>query len=94
MHFVLEIDTRTPHFGETAAAERAGIVALLRAAAQEIGSGAAPTPLRDGGGHVVGRYTFGEGMINGPGEGFDKTHRSLPPVLLGGSLAPKSEQEG
>jgi hypothetical protein len=87
-HFTLTIHTRTGHFGETSAAERAGIAQLLHQAAQEIGSGRAPSPLKDGGGHVVGHYEFGPGMICGPGPGFDETHWKVPSVLNGGAIAP------
>jgi hypothetical protein len=44
---------------DTNAAERHGIARLLHLAAQEIQSGASPTPLKDTGGHVVGHYAFG-----------------------------------
>jgi hypothetical protein len=54
-HFTLTIHTRTGHFGETVAAERDGIASILHQAAQQIGSGAAATPLKDTGGHIVGR---------------------------------------
>jgi hypothetical protein len=91
-HFILRIHTRTGHFGETAAAERDGIVSILRQAAQQIGSGAAATPLKDTGGHIVGEYEFGPGLINGPGAGFDQTHRNVPSVLAGGSVAAPSPQ--
>jgi len=87
-HFSLTIHIRTGHFGETDAAERAGVARLLHLAAQEIGSGAAPTPLKDGGGHVIGSYEFGPGMICGPGKGFDETYRSVPSLYLGGSVPP------
>jgi hypothetical protein len=86
-HFVLRIHVRTGHFGESSMAERHGIAAILRQAAQEIGSGAPATPLKDTGGHVIGEYEFGPGMINGPGAGFDQTHRSVPPVNRGGRVA-------
>jgi hypothetical protein len=39
-HFTLTIDVRTGHFGETAAAERNGIAAILHTAAQQIGRSA------------------------------------------------------
>jgi hypothetical protein len=86
LHFVLRIHVRTPHFGETEAGERAGIARLLHQAAQEIQSGAPATHLRDSGGHVVGDYEFGPGMLAGPGPGFDKTHRSVPPASMGGKI--------
>jgi hypothetical protein len=86
-HFVLRIHVRTGHFGETANAERHGIAALLHQAAQQIGSGAPATPLKDGGGHVIGDYEFGPGMLNGPGAGFDQTHYRVPPVNWGGKIS-------
>jgi hypothetical protein len=86
-HFTLTIHTRTGHFGESAAQERAGIARLLHQAAQEIGSSAPPTPLKDGGGHEVGSYEFGPGMICGPGAGFDATYRNVPSVLYGGEIS-------
>jgi hypothetical protein len=84
--FTLTIHTRTGHFGETPAAERHGVARLLQQAIQEIMSGGAPSPLKDSGGHVVGHYEFGPGMISGPGEGFDRTNRNVPPVLQGGQV--------
>ena len=57
-HFVLTIDFRTGFFGETAAAERQAIATLLHQAAQQIGSSAPPSPLKDSGGHEIGRYEF------------------------------------
>lgn len=88
-HFVLTIHTRTGHFGETASAERNGIASLLHTAAQQIGSGAAPTPIKDSGGHVIGHYEFGPGMISGPGPGFEQTNRNVPPERLGGKTRPE-----
>ncbi|MEK9281186.1 hypothetical protein MTR72_16450 [Bradyrhizobium sp. ISRA442] len=84
--FTLRIHTRTGHFGETSMAERLGVASLLRSAASEIASGAPATPIKDGGGHIVAEYEFGPAMINGPGEGFDDTHRNIPPVGMGGAL--------
>jgi hypothetical protein len=86
-HFVFTIHTRTGHFGESAAAERQAIVGLLRQAAQQIGSASPASPLKDSGGHEIGSYEFGSGMINGPGEGFDQTYRNLPSVLHGGRIS-------
>jgi hypothetical protein len=85
-HFVLTIHTRTGHFGETAAQERGGIARLLHLATQEIQSGAAPTPLKDAGGHIVGHYEWGPGMINGPGAGFDHLNRNVPSIQQGGKI--------
>jgi hypothetical protein len=85
-HFTLTIHTRTGHFGETGATERAGVVDILRQAAQQIGAATSPTPLKDSGGHEIGRYEFGPGMICGPGAGFDETHRNVPSVLHGGKI--------
>lgn len=84
--FTLTIDVRTGHFGETATSERHGVARLLHQAAQEIMSGGAPSPLKDSGGHVIGHYEFGPGMINGPGEGFDRANRNVPSVLHGGEI--------
>lgn len=84
--FTLVINARTQHFGETATAERHGIARLLNQAAQEIMSGGAPSPLKDSGGHVIGSYSFGAGMICGPGEGFDRTNHNVPSILHGGEI--------
>jgi hypothetical protein len=85
-HFTLTIHTRTGHFGETATAERAGIADILRKAAQQIGSASPVAPLKDTGGHEVGSYEFGPGMICGPGAGFDETHRNVRSVMHGGRI--------
>jgi hypothetical protein len=42
---------------------------------------------------VIGRYEFGEGMIHGPGEGFDRTHMNVPPTILGGVLPARPGSE-
>jgi hypothetical protein len=88
-HFVLTVDIRTGYFGETAATERQAIAALLHQAAQQIGSSKPPSALKDSGGHEIGRYEFGPGMICGPGEGFDETYRNVPSVLRGGQITLK-----
>jgi hypothetical protein len=93
-HFILRIDTRTGHFGETEAAERTGIADILRQAAQQIGSASKPAPLKDSGGHEVGLYEFGPGMICGPGKGFDETHRNVPSVLHGGKIGGPKDNAG
>ena len=82
-HFTLRIHVRTGHFGSTEHAERCGIAYLLQQAAQKIQSSApdsAPSAhLVDSGGHVIGDYSFGVGMLCGPGPGFDQTHVNLQP---------------
>ncbi|MHC2536008.1 hypothetical protein [Bradyrhizobium diazoefficiens] len=86
-HFHLLIHTRTGHFGETSMSERQAVADLLRRAAQEIASGAPAAPLKCSGGHVVGDYEFGPGMVNGDGK-IDRTHMQTPPTHAGvhGSL--------
>jgi hypothetical protein len=32
-------------------------------------------------------------MINGPGEGYDRTHINVPPTILGGVLPPRPGSE-
>jgi hypothetical protein len=84
-HFTLTIHTRTQPFGDTAHAERAAIAHYLQQAAQQIQSGAPPTPLIDRG-HVIGHYEFGPGMINGPGLGHDRLNIHVKPASEGGRV--------
>ncbi len=81
-YFTLTIHKRTSNFGGTVAGERNMVASLLRLAAQQIGSGIAPTPLRCGDGHEVAEYSFGPGMLLGNGE-IDPANMTLPSAQAG-----------
>jgi hypothetical protein len=67
--FALTIHTRTAPFGETRAQENNAVVQILQAAAQRIGSGLQPIPLKDNSGNHVAHYEYGAGMLNHPDSG-------------------------
>jgi hypothetical protein len=84
--FVFRIFKRTGSFGETAAQESDEVGRLLRAAEQMIRSGVPldqpeQRQLKCRAGHVVADFTYGAGMIRGPGPGFDRTHMQLPSAM-------------
>lgn len=84
--FTFRIHTRTGSFGEAGHQESDEVARLLTAAAQAIRSGAAidnpeQRQLKCRSGHVVAEFSFGEGMIRGPGAGFDTTNYRLPSAM-------------
>ena len=83
--FTLTIHTRTGIFGDTSQQERHAVARQLQLAAQQIQSGAAPTPLIDQG-HVIGHYEFAPEMINGPGPHYDRTNIHVKPANEGGRI--------
>ncbi|MET4240720.1 hypothetical protein [Bradyrhizobium sp. RT10b] len=81
--FTFVIRKRTGSFGEVAHQESDEVARLLTAAAQAIRSGTAidnpeQRQLKCRSGHVVAEFHFGEGMIRGPGAGFDQTDYRMP----------------
>lgn len=81
--FTLRIFKRTGSFGEQAHSENAQVAGLLHAAANKIASGVAldrpeDRQLKCNGGIVVAEFSFGAGMIRGPGAGFDRRDFSAP----------------
>jgi hypothetical protein len=86
--FKLEIHARTAQFGSDANCERLAVGYLLRQAVQEIMSGGSNRKLTDTGGHCVGSFEYGVGMINGPGSGFDQTNLRIKPAGEGGRVLP------
>lgn len=84
--FSFVVHTRTGSFGEAAHQESDEIARLLTAAAQAVKSGAAldrpeQRQLKCRSGHVVAEFSFGEGMIRGPGAGFDQTNYRVPSAM-------------
>jgi len=84
--FVLKIHRRTGSFGESAAGENAQMAQLLHSAANKIASGApldqsSDRELKCNAGLVVGEFSFGSGMIRGPGPGFDRKDFSAPSAM-------------
>jgi hypothetical protein len=84
--FTLEIHTRTAQFGEDENCERLAVAYALQQAAREIASGGSSRTLMDTGGHIIGHFEYGQGMINGPGYGFDQTNLRVKSAGEGGRV--------
>jgi hypothetical protein len=65
--FTLTIHTRTIGFGEDRRQENHAAAKILTDAAHRIMTGHGPIALKDNAGNDVAEYSFGEGMLNGPG---------------------------
>ena len=84
--FTFRIFKRTGSFGESGHSESDEVARLLTAAAHAIKSGVPldqpeQRQVKCRSGHAVAEFTFGPGMIRGPGPGFDRRDMQIPSAM-------------